>query len=119
MMLSHILRGLMDDRAAEEALISLGDLVLLASVETEAAHFEETRSEYVVGAVRRFARLASDEDWLAVMGKLERGDRPAEAFLTFVLRWALKRDMEQRNPHNSCQPACACGEDRHHGPAPR
>ncbi len=118
-MLSHILRGLTDDRTAEEALIGLDDLVLLASVETEAALFEEARGEYVVGAVRRFARAASDEDWLAVMGKLERGERPAEAFLAFVLHWALKRDREERNPHQGCQPACSCGEDHHHGPAPR
>ncbi|MCZ8188155.1 MAG: hypothetical protein O9308_17415 [Beijerinckiaceae bacterium] len=119
MMLSHILRDLTDDRLAEEALIGLGDLVLLAAIDTEAALFEETRGDYVAGAVRRFARLANDEDWLAVMGRLERGERPAEVFLTFVLHWALKRDSEERNPHPSCQPACSCGEDHHHGQAPR
>jgi hypothetical protein len=119
MMLSHILRNLTDDRLAEEALIGLGDLVLLAAIETEAALFEEARGEYVVGAVRRFARLAKDEDWLAVMGKLERGDRPAEAFLTFVLHWALKRDSEERNPVVSGQSGCSCDEDHHHGPAAR
>jgi hypothetical protein len=119
MMLSHILRNLTDDRLAEEALIGLGDLVLLAAIDAEAALFEDARGEYVVGAVRRFARLAHDEDWLAVMGKLERGERPAEAFLTFVLNWALKRDRDERNPVASCQSGCTCAEDQHHGPAAR
>lgn len=119
MMLSHILRNLTDDRLAEEALIGLGDLVLLTAIEAEAALFEETRGDYVVGAVRRFARLANNEDWLAVMGKLERGEHPAKAFLTFVLHWALKRDSDERNPPQGLQPACSCGEDHHHGQAPR
>jgi hypothetical protein len=119
MMLSHILRNLTDDRLAEEALIGLGDLVLLAAIEAEAALFEEERGEYVVSAVRRFARLANDEDWLAVMGKLERGKRPAEAFLTVVLHWALKRDSEERNLPNAIQSACSCGEDHHYGQARR
>jgi hypothetical protein len=119
MMLSLVLRNLTNDRLAEEALVGLGDIVLLASIEAEAVLFEEARGEYVVGAVSRFARLANDEDWLAVMGKLERGERPAEAFLTYVLHWALKRDSEERSPNHRCQPACSCGEDNHHGQAPR
>lgn len=116
MMLSQILRCLTDDSRADEALIGLGDLVLLAAVETESGQFGETRGEYVAGAARRFAGLASDEDWLAVMGQLERGERPAEAFLAFVLRWALKRDHDERSSPSGLHPACSCGEDHNHGP---
>ncbi len=81
MMLSHILRAFTEDSAADEALLAMGDLVLIASVEQESAFHGEARGEYVSGAVRRFARMAGDEDWLAVMNTLERSDKPAEDFL--------------------------------------
>ncbi len=115
MMLSHILRNLADDAAAEEALLAMGDLVLLAAVEEECAAYEEARGEYVAGAVRRFARMAGDEDWLAVMGKLERSDRPAEDFLRQTLGWALKRDREERMARPAAHSGCTCGGNQHHG----
>ncbi len=115
MMLSHILRAFTEHSIADEALLSMGDVVLIALVEQEGALQGETRGEYVSGAVRRFASIASDEDWLAVMNTLERSDKPAADFLRQALGWALKRDQEERlaEPAHS---GCGCGGNHHnHG----
>ncbi|MCU0818754.1 MAG: hypothetical protein MUF11_05505 [Beijerinckiaceae bacterium] len=119
MMLSHILRNLSDDAQADEALLGLGDLVLIAAVEEESRAHEEARGEYVAGAVRRFARMAGNEDWLAVMGKLERSDKPAEDFLRQTLQWALKRDRDERIAEPAGAHACSCGGGHGHGQTAR
>ncbi len=119
MMLGHFLRNLADDAAAEEALFALGDLVLLAAVEEECAVQAEARGEYVAGAVRRFARMAGDGDWLAVMGKLERSDRPAADFLRQTLEWTLKRDRAERIAAPALASGCTCGGSHGHEPAAR
>ncbi len=115
MMLSHILRAFTEDSAADEALLAMGDLVFIASVEQESAFHGEARGEYVSGAVRRFARMAGDEDWLAVMNTLERSDKPAEDFLRQTLGWALKRDREERMVQPATHSGCTCGGSHDHG----
>ncbi len=81
MMLSHILRNLTDDRLAEEALIGLGDLVLWRRSKPKPPCSRKREGNMSSVRCAGSRALAKDEDWLAVMGKLERGERPAEAFL--------------------------------------
>lgn len=114
MLLSAIMTELGDDAAAEAALIALGDIVLLAAVDTARAEHDESVGEYVSGATRRFARLATDEDWLQLMTRLERADSPAGACLSTMVRWSLERDAREANgdsgPHQ-----CSCGNGGGHG----
>ena len=105
MLLSDVLTRLQDEPTAEQALTALGDLVLVAEIDAARAPHEETLGEYVANASRRFAASAGDEDWLQLMGQLERAEAPAEACLRGMLRWALDRDS---HPEEAAT-ACTCG----------
>ena len=92
MLLGAILTALQDEDAAAAALLSLGDIVLLAEVEAARLPHDEGIGEYVSGATQRFAQLASDEDWLRLMTVLEKSPSPAASCLTTMVRWSVGRD---------------------------
>ena len=92
MLLGAILKDLQDEDAAAAALLSLGDIVLLAEVEAARLPHDEGVGEYVSGATQRFAQLASDEDWLRLMTLLEKSQSPAASCLTTMVRWSIARD---------------------------
>jgi hypothetical protein len=94
MLLGTIMTRLQDEGVAAATLMSLGDIVLVAEVEAARLPHAESLGEYVSGAAQRFAGLASDEDWLALMTALEGSDNPAAACLATMLRWSIARDAE-------------------------
>jgi hypothetical protein len=49
---------------------------------------------YLSGAVRRFLDRAGDEDWLRIMGAMERADDPGQAALRVILRGAVTGTTE-------------------------
>jgi hypothetical protein len=108
MLLGAIMNKLKDETAAAETLLSLGDLVLVAHVEAARLPHEECVGEYVSGAAQRFARLASDEDWLRLMTALERSDRPAATSLDVMVRWSIARDANEAQ-ENKANGGCSCG----------
>lgn len=105
MQLGAILTMLSDETDAATALDALGDVVLLAEIQEMGAQHDETPGEYVANASRRYAALATDEDWLALMTAIERAGDPGRAVLDRMLRWALKRDA---SPSVS-EGGCSCG----------
>lgn len=92
MLLGTIFTNLQDEDAAAEALLSLGDIVLLAEVDAARLPHGEAVGEYVSGATQRFAQLASDEDWLRLMTILEKSQSPAASCLSAMVRWSIARD---------------------------
>ena len=78
-----------DEAVAAEAVVALGDVALLAKVATVAAQRELTFGEFASSAVERFARDASDEEWIMLMGRLARVEDPGAAFLHQVLSTAV------------------------------
>ena len=113
MSVGAFLRDLRDEDRAEEALLSLGDLILLAEVEAVRQSFGESAGEYVAAATQRFANLASDDDWLQLMTRLERADDHAAVCLGAMLRWAISVDKAQIEPNGLRN--CAHGSGGHHG----
>lgn len=107
MLLGEIMTALRDHGTAEVALASLGDIVLIAEVDEARAAHAESAGEYAAGAAERFANRASDEDWLALMTALERSHEPAATCLTTMLRWSVRRDLEERQP--AAKGGCSCG----------
>ena len=103
MLLGQVIRDLADETKATEALIGLGDLALLARVETTGSAHGESRGAYAAGAVARFADQADDEAWLGLMNKIERTDDPASACLRTMIEWSLQQDAPQADH------ACTCG----------
>lgn len=92
MLLGEILNALRDEGAAAAALVSLGDIRLMAEVDAARKLHDEDVGEYVSGAAQRFTRLASDEDWLRLMTALERSSNPAATCLADMVHWSVARD---------------------------
>jgi hypothetical protein len=109
MLLGAIMNELRDETVAASALMQLGDVVLVAEVDAARAPHDESIGEYVSGAAQRFARKASDEDWLALMTALERTDNPAVTCLTTMVKWSVARDAEELEPIAD-PTGCACGK---------
>ena len=105
MLLGEIIRDFSQESRATEALLSCNDVTLLARVGEAAGRYEETLGEYAAGAVRRFANLATSEDWLGLMNVIERADDPGIDCLTMMMKWSLKQD-EAAVP---AQSGCTCG----------
>lgn len=103
MLLGHVLERLGDEAFAAETLLGMNDLPLMVEVESVGDRFGESLPAYAVGATRRFATFASDEDWLALMNALERAPDPGAACLHHMLTWSLARDRAEHSP------ACGCG----------
>jgi len=80
---------------AGEALAALGDLVLFAKVVAMGERFDESPAVYTAGAVARFAGGASDEDWVSLIGALERSGEPGQEFLVRALGWSLAHDARE------------------------
>lgn len=102
MLLGEIIRDLSQEARATEALLSCNDITLLAQVGEAAKHYEETLGEYATGAVRRFANLATSEDWLGLMNAIERAEDPGIDCLTTMMRWSLKQDAAAQPAHSGC-----------------
>lgn len=116
MQLGTLIRQLENERDAGEALAAIGDLVLYAEVSAMGQQFDESPPTYAAGAVARYAAGASDEEWVTLLGALERADDPGHAFLTRALRWALTRDAadvaspEQVREGCGGEGACRCAQ---------
>ena len=108
MVLGQVLERLSDEAFAAETLVALEDLNLMVQVEAAGRPFGEGVGEYAAGASRRFAQLASDEDWLALMTALECADDAGTACLKHMLEWSLRHDAE--SPDEGCGGHCTCKE---------
>lgn len=114
MTLGDLLGRLGDPSVAESAVLAIGDVALLAEFAAERDRHGETAGEYASGAVRRFANLAGDEDWLALMTAIENADDPASTCLASMLRWSVRRDRAEVVAHAGTGVAegrdgCSCG----------
>ncbi|MDP2334086.1 MAG: hypothetical protein Q8M19_25710 [Reyranella sp.] len=108
MVLGEVLERLGDEAFAAETLVALEDLNLMVQVEATGRQFGENVGEYAAGASRRFAQLASDEDWLALMTALKRADDAGTACLKHMLEWSLRHDAD--SPDGGCSGHCTCKE---------
>ncbi|MCA0401591.1 MAG: hypothetical protein LCH38_12335 [Proteobacteria bacterium] len=108
MLLGTLLGKLQSEVASAALLEATGDLVLIARVREMGEVHDESLGEYASGAAARFSRLASDEDWLALMNRIERAEDPSSACLVFMLDWALKQDVASAVPAPA-HAGCTCG----------
>jgi hypothetical protein len=112
--LGNLLARLQDDDNASTALETLGDIVLYTQVTLAGECFGESPGAYTAAAVSRFSGAASDEDWLGVVGGIERSTDPARAALAFMLRWSLRRDATSRDESDDAARECNCGAEGFH-----
>ncbi len=133
MELGQWLHHLAQENNGAQAIEALGDLVLYARIEAMGRLHDETPGDYVAAAAGRFAALAADEDWLALMTGLEKSDAPTRTALKIMLEWALAQDQlaqdqlaqDQRNqdragfnlsnihaPRPGRENKCTCGSNK-------
>ncbi|MFB9261927.1 hypothetical protein ACFFWD_01865 [Bradyrhizobium erythrophlei] len=105
MLLGDIIRDFSQEAKATEALLCCNDVSLLVRVGESAERYREAVGEYAAGAVRRFANLATSEDWLSLMNVIERAHDPGISCLAMMIKWSLKQD-EAAVP---VQSGCTCG----------
>lgn len=102
MLLGTLIRDLEDETRAMETLVALGDLPLLAQVETAAARDGLTPGAFAAQAVAIFANSAGDDEWVSLVGKIGRAEDPGAACLSAMIAFALR-------------PAAAAGCGHAHG----
>ena len=89
MQLGDLLASLSDETAATEAILSVNDLSLLTAVRQRAQADGLDLPAYVAGTVRRYASEATDEEWITLMGLLNRAPDPGAVCLKRALEYAL------------------------------
>jgi hypothetical protein len=75
---------------AEEAVLRIGDLNLLARMRAQAEAEGENLGTFARTAARRFAAEASDEDWVTLLGALARASDPGATWLRFAFEHAAR-----------------------------
>ena len=87
-MLGDLLASLTDDTAALETILQLGDLTLLETARGKAAAEGLDLAACVTQTVQRYASTASDEEWVTLMGLLNRSQDPGATCLKCAFAYA-------------------------------
>jgi hypothetical protein len=90
-MLSDLLDRFGDEGAAEDALLDLGDLRLVAALRQRADAKGLGLGAFAAHAVRRYMDEAPDEEWITLLAELRRSADPGRAFA----RRALARETDR------------------------
>ena len=88
MLLGDVLARFDQPSFAEETVLALGDIKMLARMRALAEEEGETLGTFARNAVQRFTAHASDEDWVSLIGALARADDPGAVCLAFAFRHA-------------------------------
>ena len=90
-MLGDLLTSLTDETMAVETLLSAGDLTLLAAVREQATAEGLDLAACVTQIVQRYTNEASDEEWITLMGLLNRSQNPGATCLKRAFAYASRR----------------------------
>jgi hypothetical protein len=94
MLLGDLLSRFDDENVAQEAVLALGDLAMVARLREAADANGLAFGALAAGAVRRYAAEASDEEWTTLMGVLSRAPDPGSACLRRALAHVLGPDEQ-------------------------
>ena len=87
-MFGDLLARLPDETAAVETLLQLGDLTLLETARGKATAEGLDLAACVTQTVQRYAATASDEEWITLMGMLNRSQDPGATCLKRAFAYA-------------------------------
>ena len=90
MVLGDILASLTDETTAVETILGAGDLTLLAAVKERAATDGLDLGAYVVQTVQRYTNEANDEEWVTLIGLMNRATDPGAVCLKRAFEHALR-----------------------------
>ena len=80
-MLGDILARLTDETAAVETILGAGDLALLTMVKERAAAEGLDLAACVTQTVQRYTHEATDEEWITLIGLMNRANDPGAVCL--------------------------------------
>ena len=89
-MLGDILARLTNETTAVETILGAGDLALLATVRERAAAEGVELAACVTKTVQRYTAQATDEEWVTLMGMLNRSHAPGTTCLKRAFEYALR-----------------------------
>jgi len=92
-MLGDILARLTDETTAVEMLLGTGDVPLLAAARDQAAADGLDLVACVAQTVQRYAAAASDEEWVTLMGMMNRTQNPSAICLQRAFAYARQRPL--------------------------
>ena len=98
MLVGDLIARFEDEAVAAETLVALGDIGLTARVSRAAAEQDVTVGEFATASVQRFANRASDEEWVMMIGRMERAEDPGQVFLHHILSAAVTQDGLTQKP---------------------
>ena len=87
-MLGDILASLTDEATAAETILGAGDLALLAAVRERATAEGVDLADCVTQTMQRYTAQASDEEWVTLMGMLNRSHDPGTTCLKRAFEYA-------------------------------
>jgi hypothetical protein len=90
MLLGDLIARLSDDVAAEELVLGLADLALLARLRAQADASGLDLGAYVAAAVNRYASEAPAEEWTTLMGAMTRAQDPGAVYLERALAYVAR-----------------------------
>ena len=90
-MLGDLLTSLTDETMAVETILGAGDLTLLAAVREQATAEGLDLAACVTQIVQRYTNEASDEEWITLMGLLNRSQNPGATCLKRAFTYASRR----------------------------
>ena len=89
MLLGDLIAQLEDEAVATEALLAIGDIVLMAWLQAASAAARSPVGVFLQELICRFSAHASPDDWIAVMNAAGRAELPAAACLRVMIGVAL------------------------------
>ncbi len=89
-MLGDLLKSLSDETTALETILGAGDLKLLTAMRERAVAEGVELAAYVSRTVQRYANEASDEEWITLIGALNRSADPGSVCLKRAFEHGLR-----------------------------
>jgi hypothetical protein len=89
-MLGDLLASLTDETTAIETILGAGDMKILAAVQKKAAAEGVELAAFVTQTVQRYVNEASDEEWITLMGLLNRSQDPGATCLARAFEYGLR-----------------------------
>jgi hypothetical protein len=87
MFIGDLMGRLSDETSAAEAIMASGDLALLSRLQERARAEGESLGACTAAILQRYAAQADDEEWLTLIGLMNRADDPSATCLRRAVAW--------------------------------
>jgi hypothetical protein len=97
MLLGDLIARFGDESTAEEAILDVADLALLADMRAHAEASGLDLGSFAAAAACRYAAEASNEEWITLMGLMSRAQDPGAIYLRRAFAHTMARTPDNRS----------------------